>query len=67
MKRRVKNGRAVPCPGCGLPVLMDDAACTVRHPSPICALFEAKIKACGMKPRFEPWDAVVPVAQPRRS
>jgi hypothetical protein len=59
MPKRLKNVRTVKCPGCGLPVVMEDATCTVRHASPICAVFEAKIKACGLKPRFEPWEAVV--------
>lgn len=59
----VKRLRAVPCPGCGLPVVMDDAKCKVRHPSPICALFESKMKAFNLKPRFEPWTAAVVVGK----
>lgn len=47
------------CPFCGKFIVMDDATCTMLHDSPICAQFEAKAREFGLKPKHEPWVAVV--------
>jgi hypothetical protein len=47
--------RTALCRGCGAIVICEDATCTLRHPKPICAAFDAAMKAAGMKPRHDPW------------
>lgn len=51
--------RAMRCPGCGATVICEDAACTIRHPTPICAAFEMAMKAAGLEPRHDPWAEMV--------
>ncbi len=59
LKTKPKKKHAKQCPGCGLLIIFDPAACKIRHPNPICGTFEAVARASGMKPEKEPWAFVV--------
>lgn len=47
--------RTVPCPGCGLIIVLDDAACTARHESPMCETFAEGMKRHGLEATHDPW------------
>lgn len=53
------SARVVKCPACGLRVVMDSAANTIRHEAPNCAEFIRRVEAAGLKAIREPWAVVV--------
>lgn len=53
------SARVVPCPACGLRVLMDSATNTIRHEGPVCPEFLRRVEAAGLKANREPWAVVV--------
>lgn len=53
--------RVVPCPACGLEVVMEPETNTIRHASPVCDEFTRRVEASGLKARRENWSAYVNV------
>jgi len=51
--------RVVPCPACGLTVVLEPATNTVRHENPVCAEFTRRMVASGLQATRAPWTVVV--------
>lgn len=51
--------KAVPCPGCGLFVVLHPEANIIRHENPMCDEFKRRVEAAGLKAKPDPWAVVV--------
>jgi hypothetical protein len=55
----VTGKRVVPCPLCGVLIVLDDATCTIRHANPVCAGMLAKMAEFGLKTTHGKWAEVI--------